>query len=394
MVGRLINEDPSEVNFPGELGQLVDLATSDGQTLNSLIEAIYTEQCKYSRCGVLADFPESQVSGKPPYLTIYGALRVLNWSVSRNEEGKEVLDWVVLDESKYEANGINWEYRTVIRVCALDENGDYFTQAYDITEISDDQGKIDDLQMLEPGEDAVYPMYKGKTSKKIPFVFINATNISATPELPLLKNVTEMSLAIYRGEADYRQALFVQGQSTPSFSGVSPDEAKNFLLGANGGVASQNENFKASYMEVSGNGLREMRESQEALHNKAVSEGMKLVDAGANESGEALKVRTESQTVSLEQIASTCEQGLKYLMEVVAEWGGIDGDVELSLNREFGTSMMTPKELQELVGAYNAGAPITRKDMHTLAKKGGMAESEWSEVENDMDMSGRNDLNV
>jgi hypothetical protein len=389
IVGRLTDSPPTELKLPSGLQELENRATDDNQTFERFVSCIFTEQAKYSRCGVLADFPEKETTA-PPYMTVYGALRVLNWSTERNSDGDEVLKWVILDESKYVQDGATCEYRTILRVCAIDESGDYFTEKHEfVDKMSDDEYRKYARKMLEPTEKAVYPTYKGKKAKQIPFVFINATNIYSTPELPILNTVTEMSLAIYRGEADYRQALFVQGQATPTFSGATPDEAAKWLLGANGSIASQNEKFKAQFMEVSGGGLTEMRTSQENLHNLAKSEGMKLINAGANESGDALKERTTTETVSLTTLVDTCETGLKKLIGIIIEWGGITGEVELKLNREFTASTVTPDDALKLVQAYNSGAPMTKKDMHEYMREGGLVESTIEEALEELDMTGR-----
>jgi hypothetical protein len=361
--------------------------------MDKLVEVIFNEQCKYSRCAVLADFPDAETTN-PPYLSVYGALRVKNWNVKKDPTtGKDVLQWVVLDESDYVNSGINSEYRHRIRVCALDEKGDYFTQTFDISEYITGDGQIPDLialDMIKPGTAAKYPMYKQSMSKAIPLVFINATDISETPQLPIINTISEKALAIYRGEADYRQALFMQGQATPTFSGVSPEEAGKFLLGASGGVASQNKDFKAAFMEVDGNGLSEMRESQGNLHTLAVEEGTKLLNAGANESGEAMKERVASQTVSLSAIASTCETGLIKLFNILREWGNITQEVEITLNREFTSGSATPDGLVKLMQAWTMGAPISKQDIHEWAREGGLSETAWEDIEEEADMAGRN----
>ena len=236
-------------------------------------------------------------------------------------------------------------------------------------------------------------MFKGKKSKEIPFVFINATNISASPELPILNSVTEKSLAIYRGEADYRQALFMQGQETPWFRGASPEEAKEFLLGSNGCIASTSDNFEAGFMGVNGNGLGEMKEGLSNLHELAVMEGSKLLNAGANESGEALKERNDSATISLSTIASACESGLASMMQILARWGGINGDIEISMNKDFSSASMDWTQALAAINGYNSGLPVTREDIHRAMVDGGLVGSEWSEVENELDLSGRNVTN-
>lgn len=387
MVGRLIFA-PAKVELPAGLEGLVKNATKDKQDFERLVETIYREQGKYSRCAILADFaPEEAV--QDPYLCIYDALRVVNWSTTTGEDGVEKLEWAILDESAYKASGVKWTYRKILRVLALDEAGDYFTQTFDIDDVETAED-FDELNMLKPNEDAKYPEYKGNKSKIIPLVFINATNISATPELPIMSNITNTSLAIYRGEADYRQALFMQGQATPVFKGASAEERQKFLLGAQGAVFSDSAEFDASFMEVSGNGLAEMRESQDALHKHAQSEGLKLIESGANESGAALQQRGAEQTVSLNTLASTCEAGLTRMVEIVMEWGEASGDINIELNREFNEDSAIPQDLRMFMEAYNAGAPVTLRDIHSFARSSGLSQSEWEEVEAEMLDTSRN----
>lgn len=385
MIGRLMRE-PVTATLPTKLQPMVTKATSSGESLASLVEVIYQEQCKYSRCGILADFPRTETTN-PPYLCVYGALRVLNWSCKKDAEGKETLSSVVLDDSQYVRTEKMIEYHEIIRVLALDMKGDYFVQTFDLS--GTDPAEIEALSIFVPGPDAIYPTYGGKKSTAIPFVFVNATNTNPDPQLPILNNVAEMSLAIFRGEADYRQALFMQGQATPTFSGVSSEEAKSFLLGANGGCASQNKDFKALYMEVSGAGLQEMRESQSRLHEKVYAEGMKLINAGKGESGDALQERTDSQTMPLHSIATTCEEALTKLFTILFEWAGTAEEFEIKTNKEFVSGTGDPDGMFKMITAYNSGAPMTLKDVFRYGVKSGLIESSWEEVEEDLDQTSR-----
>lgn len=396
IVGRLTS-NPAEIKLPGKLEAMTERATREGVSMHKLVEIIFGEQAKYSRCGVLADFPATETTN-PPYLCVYGALRIKNWHVEKDPStGLDKLQFVILDESDYFPVGLSWEYRYIIRVCALDQDGNYFTETHDVLDWIDKNGEVRgggiprqaSEEMLKPSETAVYPTFNGKMSNEIPFVFINATNNFADPELPILNTVAEKSLAIYRGEADYRQALFMQGQATPTFSGMTSEEASKLLLGASGGVASNNPEFRASFMEVSGAGLHEMREAQDNLHRLAVTEGSKLINAGAGESGEALKERTDSQTISLNTLASTCESGLRNLIRIISEWGGIAADSEITLNREFTSGSATPDGLVKLIQAWQMGAPITKQDIHEWAREGGLSETSWEEVQEELDLGGR-----
>lgn len=387
MIGRMTSNG-HEIELATNLSYLEENATPNGETFETLIANVMREQCKYSRCGILADFPASETVN-PPYLCIYGALRIINWATSNDNEGREKLDWILLDESRYVQHGIDWEYKNIIRVCALDESGDYYTHEVDLSQYGSEQD-LKNTDILKPNENSVYPVYRGKKSKVIPFVFINATSLNSTPENPILKSIASTSLAIYRGEADYRQALFMQGQATPVFSGATIEDSKKFLLGANGCVASSSKDFKASFMEVDGNGLSEMRKSQKTLHEIVANEGVKLINSGGQkESGEALRQRTFSQTISLMTIADTCEAGLRKIIGIISDWGGISEETTINLNKEFTSAQVTPAELAAYVGAYNSGAPVTLKDIHDWAREGALCESDWEDVEADLVATGR-----
>jgi hypothetical protein len=381
-VGRLTFED-AKIELPSELAGMVDVASASGSSMQKFIEEVFDEQVKYSRCGVLADFAATSTTS-PPYLSLYSAARVLNWNVERLD-GQDVLKWVVLDESGYEAVGVKWEFVGKVRVCALDERGEYFTTLYNVDDID-----LERQDLLVPVDElSVYPEFKGKKSSQIPFVFINATTNGATPEVPYMMSLANTSLALYRGEADYRQALFMQGQATPMFKGVSQEDVGKFLLGAQGSVYGDSEYFDAGFMEVSGAGLSEMRESQTLLHVKAGEQLMKLAEAGKGESGDALKERTDSQTVSLNAIVSAQEDALKRLFDIISDWGGVQGDIEIVLNREFNEGAINPDELVKMMDAYLAGAPITLEDVHSWAMEGGLTETSYEDVLSDMQETGR-----
>ena len=162
MVGRLTSS-PAEIELPPDLEPMKDTATNTGLDMQSLIEVIFNEQCKYSRCGVLADFPATATTN-PPYLSVYGALRVLNWCADIDAEGNERLKWVVLDESKYVQDGINSNYANILRVCALDKEGDYFTKTVDVSAYMTGSGQIPPevaTAILEPDANSVYPNVQG-----------------------------------------------------------------------------------------------------------------------------------------------------------------------------------------------------------------------------------------
>src|SRR5690606_16749209 len=135
--------------------------------------------------------------------------------------------------------------------------------------------------------------------------------------VPPLLGLSNLCLAIYRGEADYRQALFQQGQDTlVVIGGLEYDEqGKPLRLGA-GAVVGVPLGGDAKYVGTEGKGLAEMRQALENDKAAAVQRGARLLTAkgGDRQSGEALRVRVAAQTATLTIMAKTAAAGLEWLL--------------------------------------------------------------------------------
>jgi hypothetical protein len=222
-----------------------------------------------------------------------------------------------------------------------------------------------------------YPVLAGKKFQKIPFTFVNA--LDCEPEFsdsPLL-SLADLCLAIYRGEADYRQALFMQGQATLFFKGFEP---KNVRIGAGCFISSEQENADAKYLEVSGNGLPEMRTSQSNLHEASIRLGLAFIDQGKAESGDALGKRMAVKTASMKNIAITAADGVKRQCQFAAEWAGADPeDVDVRPNLDFDDAAVAALDLLNLWTVKLQGAPLSEQSYHAYLQKNGYTEMGYKE---------------
>ncbi|HIG17042.1 MAG TPA: hypothetical protein EYQ31_06970 [Candidatus Handelsmanbacteria bacterium] len=68
----------------------------------------------------------------------------------------------------------------------------------------------------------ITPTFGGKPLDFVPFTFVGANDLTATPGTIPLLGLSNAALAIYRGEADLRQTLHALGQDTLVLTGVAP----------------------------------------------------------------------------------------------------------------------------------------------------------------------------
>jgi len=248
----------------------------------------------------------------------------------------------------------------------MSDKGQYATQL-----VANDHSIIND--------NFVYPTILGQTSFKLPFAFINSKDVSPCPDRPPLEGLANVCLAIYRGEADYRQSLFMQGQDTLVTIGKhgSDDDIIRTGSGAHIDIGMGGD---AKYIGVSSTGLSEQRLSLENDYRRAQEQAGKLNDSKQKESGEALGVRKESQTASLHTIAIAGAAGLQKVLRVLAEWYGDDPQlVKVTPNLMFSDRSIDGQTLVQITQAKTIGAPISDESIHDYLKEKGLTNKSYDE---------------
>jgi hypothetical protein len=233
----------------------------------------------------------------------------------------------------------------------------------------------------------IEPKVRGNTLEQIPFIFINATDLLSCPIKPPLMGLANLCLAIYRGEADYRQNLFMQAQDTPVINDdtlaqkVANGQAANIRFGAGAAIITSTAGG-AKYIGVSSTGLPEQREALQNDYRRAAEKGSQLLDSTSRqkESGEALEIRVAAQTATLNQIALTGAEGLQAILRIAAMWIGADPDkVKVIPNTDFADAGMTPKDFLDLMGAKEKGLPLSEESIHARLKENEYTDKEFED---------------
>lgn len=382
-IGLMHSQCPN-IELPDALEPLRDDATIMHESLEQLLRKINEQQLVAGRFGIMLDMPPEPDPLRPmPYIATYQAEAIINWDVGTREQlDVPKLNLVILDESTFKRNAnFEWVWQEQYRVLVIgDPDTNESKGTYKQALFSGQNVQFDQSQLMAPG-------IRGKTLADIPFAFINATDNLPQPDTAPLMGLAKIALAIYRGEADYRQNLFMQGQDTLVIIGGKEDDVTRTGAGAVINLRA-GAGVDAKYIGVTATGLTEQREALQNDQKAARNKAGQLIDTSSSEkeSGEALQTRVAAQTATLVAIAKAGAAALEAILKAAAEWVGANPeDVKVEPNTEFVHTPMLPAELKDMMTAKTLGAPISLETVHDNMLKRGMTAIDY---ETEMDKLG------
>lgn len=424
-------KQPPVIDLPKGMEPMRERATVHNESLEVLLRRINEAQLTTGRMGMLVDFASDPTTNVVmPYIAMFPGDKILNWDAGAIDAPVlQTLNFVALDESEFERQqNFTWKFWNKYRILMLTdpaieaktgvqpgaEGGTAAAPADEGVQgaepaVTQSQGNasgtssIDtvlDYQAGTPGlvyktatirfdvADANFdpntlqmPVIRGMPLDEIPFVFVNAMDILPMPSDPPLIRLAKLALCIYRGEADYRQNLFMQGQDTLVITGVDPNATEATRVGA-GAVIRLPQGADAKYIGVGSAGLAEQAKALDNDKNEAKAQGGQLLDMSkkTSESGDALKTRVSAQTVTLNIIALVGAFALEQVLKKGAKWMGLNPDeVKVTPNLTFDDTALAPSDLVQLITAKNLGAPISLETIHDIMMERGMTEDEFED---------------
>jgi hypothetical protein len=376
MVG-LMHRKPANIKLPEKMRPLLQSATIDGESLLVLLRKINENQLLFGRIGILADVPSGGGPNSLPFIVPYTAKAILNWSVTKDPQGHDQLTMACLDESgPVLQDDLSWKDGKKQRIIACGETArmlglpslDYTTAS------SEDDAPVDASQFI-------IPSLAGKTLPVLPFRVIGSTDLVADPDKSPLLGVMRLCMAIYRGEADYRQTLFMQGQATLVRKGVTGGENEQQRIGA-GAMIDVPSDGDAKYICAPGESLSEQRQALENDYKRAAESGAQLLEARgkAAESGDALRVRVAARTATLANVAATGAEGLQELLKIMAVWMGENPDeVKIEPNLDFTEDENNVQDLVYIMDARERGIPWSLESIHEWLKRHDYTKMEFAD---------------
>lgn len=382
MVG-VMHSMPASIELPPALEPLREKGSINGESLQMVLRRINEAQLTTGRIGLLLDLPTSPRSGLAlPYIATYEAERITNWDNGQVDDPTlQSLNFVALNESEHErVDQFEWRFINKYRILILgglmeeEEMAVYRQGLFDAT--------------LEFNEGAlIEPQIRGIPLEQVPFVFINSTDLLSDPLAPPLLELANLCLTIYRGEADYRQSLFMQAQDTLLLIGAEKDT--QVRIGAGAAILVP-QGGDGKFIGTNSAGIPEQRTALENDRKRADQIGGQLLDttSRAKESGEALKIRVAAQTATLNQVALAGAEGLQTILRIAAQWVGADPEaVKVTPNTEFADAGLSPADVLALAQAKGQGAPLSDESFHNLLKDNEYTILDWVEEQKLLDQA-------
>lgn len=371
----IMHREPPKIDLPEVLEPMREDSTLLGESLEMLLRKINARQLVTGRLGLMGDIRSDDGEARPVIAT-YNELAIRNWDDTSIDDDDVDVRLVVLDESGYEMDeNLAWVYKNKYRVLGLiDEEGNLSDSGDYGSVVLDENDEVAGAVLESPN-------LSGTTLEKIPFVFVNTKDLSPSPDVPPMDGLARLCLAIYRGEADYRQNLFMQGQDTLVRIGAQGDEDDVVRTGAGARIDVQ-LGGDAKYIGVDSQGLPEQRQALENDYKRAIQKSGQLLDATsrAKESGDALRIRVAAQTATLPQIAKTGAAALERILRCLATWYGANpDDVSVAPNLNFTEADLNGQTLVQIMQAKGLGAPISEESIHEWLQDQGITKLTYEE---------------
>lgn len=398
LVGEVFLQDPV-VEVPPLLDAVVKDANGSGVSLIQLAKQAENFVIAHGRAGLLADYPTvdgpatraQQKSGDiRPVMTVYAPWNVINWRTTLRG-GRLLLSLVVLRE-EYNATDDGFETKVEVqyRVLRLVDNV-YTVEIWRKSGGASGYAPVPELT-VEP-KDA-----RGANLDEIPFTFIGSESNDATVDPAPLYDMAELNIAHYRNSADYEESVFVLGQPTAWFAGLTEHWVKNVLngvvpLGSRAGIPLP-EGASAGILQVQPNSLA--FEAMEHKERQMVALGARLVEQKtvqrtATEAGLESAAETSTLTIITKNVSAAFLWAL--------EWCGIfagaitvrqdastteeNAKIKFSLNTEFDITKMSPEQIKATIEAWIKEA-ITKSEMRKRLRQTGLAYKSDEEYEQEL----------
>lgn len=388
LVGQIFLRPPV-VELPDGLEFMNKNINGENLTLQQLAKKAANHVLPYGRGGFLADFPQTDgevdrseiENGIRPTIRFFAPWTIRNWKVEKiGTEHKIVM--LVLDEAFEQTNSKNeFDIETVIhhRVYRLMNRGSKEEPDYCCSmERYDENGDV--IESMDIcGSDS-------KPLKEIPFEPIGSLNNDMEIDEPPFTNLANLNLAHFRNSADYEESVFLVGQPTPVYAGLTTDWVENYFdkgvkFGSRASIPLP-ENGTAELLQAQPNSLA--FEAMTHKEDQMIAIGAKIIDTDQKiEKREAeVQVETASQKSILMTVRDNLQMALFKAVQKAAAFIDIEvneDEHKIELNENFDLTAMDPDELRISSELYQKGEISLVEHRASLLRSGKATETDIEE---------------
>jgi hypothetical protein len=365
---------PPKTELPSQLEYMLENADGSGLSLEQCAKIYTGEAIEVGRCGILAEYPESepglsaeQVAARnlQARLTTYRAESIDNWKFELIG-GILKLTMVKLCElTEIEKDEFLYENETRYRVLRLRDG--VYTQA-----VYDDSGDVI-TEEFAPTD------FSGSTFDHIPFHFIGSETNRPDVDKAVISGIVDLNTAHYQLSADSMKNLHIHSggllhiDSGETSATEWKEVNKNGItVGADQGVITQGGGI--TLVQLAPADAVEVK--LKALEGNMLSVGAHLItERGDNETAEAARIDASSKASALLTAADNVSEAVEAALEDAARFMGGDPEVvEFELNRSFYPDSMDATQIMAGIQLVDRGV-ISINDLRDKLRASGMIDN-------------------
>lgn len=405
LVGQVFASDPVS-EFPKEMDVMWYDVNGANVSMEQQAKRALTNVLAFGRCGLLTDFPAAKEGGGAwtreeilegtarPVIQFYHAEDIINWR-HRIIGAKLVLSMVVLNESyTIRDDGFEIKKGTEKRVLRLDDDGLYEIERWRRRDDAEDGEwyKVDEVIRPVDGN--------GNRLTYIPFTFVGSENNDASVDKPPMYDLACLNIAHYRNSADYEDSVYMVGQPTPYFAGLTKTWVDEVLkgeiqLGSRAAVPLP-EGASAGLIQASENTM--VKEAMDKKEQQMIALGAQLVEEKrvARTLGEA-----KMETAIVASVLTSCARNVSQAMLQCIKWAcdfyGYDDATKEScvyqLSTDFAIQKMSSDERRQLLAEWQAGL-VSFSEARSQLRQNGVATLDDEEAKDEIEEERKNDMDL
>jgi len=351
----LIHSKEAEINIPQQIALMAENITLDNDTLEDFAKSLTIEALSVGRVGVLVDMPsvdrsqytqaQAEALNLRPYARMYKAESIVNWH-SVNVNGVNKLSMVVLKEI-YEADTADeFTKEEKIRYRVLDLYDGFYRQRI-FQEVNKDYVAV--------GE--VLPMANGLRLDYIPFIFIGSSSLKSSCDKPPLLDLVEVNISHFKNEVDLEHGCHFTALPTPVITGYQGADNEKLKIGSTSIFTFSDPQAKAFYLEFNGTGLTTLENRAAVKEKRMAVLGARLLldEKKTAEATETVAMRSSGERSVLMSAAMTISSGITKMLQIMAEWENVSGDIVYNLNTDYNLNTMDAQLLAQLMAGVQGG---------------------------------------
>lgn len=345
------------VNLPKGMDDISADITLNGKSLDDLARDVLEDVIRVGRIGLLVDHPQApnfedgakmtvaqaQAVALRPYVSVFMAEDILNWKTKLVGSVTKLVK-VMLSEVYEDTDGKAMQQ--VRELAIIDEK---YQQI--LWRVNDKGEWIEFERNL--------PTINGKPLTDIPFWFVGPSENGSSVSNPPIEDLVYVNLSHYMNSADLENGVHISGLPTPYVTGVVVDaENPNELhLGSNAAWLLPNTECKAGFVQVGADGFTSIEKAMDRKEQQMAVLGARMIapEKKAAEAAETASIRRGGENSTLADMVGTVSKKIRDILQFMAKWSGISGEVQYELNKHFLPIPMDAATLTAWVAAVQSG---------------------------------------